>query len=44
VLRQTEPDAVHWGWKNFYDEDAPMLSPEETIAQVSPRPQLISYQ
>ncbi|MBB3082655.1 hypothetical protein [Geodermatophilus sabuli] len=44
ALRQTDPDAVHWGWKNFYDEDAPMLSPEETIAQVSPRPHLISYQ
>jgi hypothetical protein len=44
TLRQTDPDAVFWGWKNFYDEDAPMLSPEETIAQVSPRPQLISYQ
>ncbi|MGY1705330.1 hypothetical protein ACI79C_12210 [Geodermatophilus sp. SYSU D00697] len=44
TLRQTNPDAVYWGWKNFYDEDAPMLSPEETIAQVSPRPQLISYQ
>ncbi|MGY1820884.1 hypothetical protein [Geodermatophilus sp. SYSU D00079] len=44
TLRQTNPDAVSWGWKNFYDEDAPMLTPEETIAQVSPRPQLISYQ
>jgi hypothetical protein len=44
TLRQTAPDAVAWGWKNFYDEDAPMLTPEETIAQVSPRPQLISYQ
>jgi hypothetical protein len=44
ALRQTDPDAVWWGWKNFYDEDAPMLSPEETIAQVNPRPQLISYQ
>ncbi|MFW3170266.1 hypothetical protein [Geodermatophilus sp. CPCC 206100] len=44
TLRQTAPDAVAWGWKNFYDEDVPMLTPEETIAQVSPRPQLISYQ
>jgi hypothetical protein len=44
ALRQTDPDAVSWGWKNFYDEDAPMLTPEETIAQVNPRPQLISYQ
>jgi hypothetical protein len=44
TLRQTAPDAVAWGWKNFYDEDLPMLTPEQTIAQVSPRPQLISYQ
>ncbi|HEX2075020.1 MAG TPA: hypothetical protein VHF92_14655 [Geodermatophilus sp.] len=44
VLRQTGPASLYWGWKNFYDEDAPMLTPEQTIAQVSPRPQLISYQ
>ncbi|TFV57753.1 hypothetical protein E4P41_13935 [Geodermatophilus sp. DF01-2] len=44
VLRQTEPDEVAWGWKNFYDEDVPMLTPEETIAQVHPRPQLVTYQ
>ncbi|MGY1631261.1 hypothetical protein ACI784_06085 [Geodermatophilus sp. SYSU D01186] len=44
ALRQTNPDAVSWGWKNFYDEDAPMLTPEQTIAQVNPRPHLISYQ
>ncbi|WP_448612185.1 hypothetical protein [Geodermatophilus sp. URMC 60] len=43
TLRQTEPDEVAWGWKNFYDEDVPMLSPEETVA-VEPRPDLISYQ
>ena len=43
ALRQTEPDAVAWGWKNFYDEDRPMLTPEETVA-VEPRPNLISYQ
>lgn len=43
TLRQTEPDEVAWGWKNFYDEDHPMLTPEETVA-VEPRPDLISYQ
>ncbi|MGY1762383.1 hypothetical protein ACI79G_15870 [Geodermatophilus sp. SYSU D00779] len=43
TLRQTEPDEVAWGWKNFYDEDVPVLSPEETVA-VEPRPDLISYQ
>ncbi|MGY1607706.1 hypothetical protein [Geodermatophilus sp. SYSU D00700] len=44
VLQGVGPEGLAWGWKNFYDEDAPMLTPEETIAQVSPRPQLISYQ
>jgi hypothetical protein len=43
VLHQNAPD-VHWGWKNFYDEDHPMLTPEQTIAQVNPRPDLVSYQ
>ncbi|WP_369252377.1 hypothetical protein [Geodermatophilus amargosae] len=44
VLNGIGPEGLAWGWKNFYDEDVPMLTPEETIAQVSPRPQLISYQ
>ncbi|SFP62285.1 hypothetical protein SAMN05660464_3731 [Geodermatophilus dictyosporus] len=44
VLRGIGPEGLTWGWKNFYDEDQPMLTPEETVAQVSPRPQLISYQ
>ncbi|SDO14924.1 hypothetical protein [Geodermatophilus sp. DSM 45219] len=43
VLRQTEPDEVAWGWKNFYDEDLPMLTPEQTVA-VEPRPDFVSYQ
>jgi hypothetical protein len=43
VLHQNAPE-VHWGWKNFYDEDRPMLTPQQTIAQVQPRPDLISYQ
>jgi hypothetical protein len=43
VLHENAPN-VHWGWKNFYDEDHPMLGPAQTIAQVSPRPDMISYQ
>jgi hypothetical protein len=38
------PGPLHWGWKNFYDEDAPMLTPEQTIASVSPVPDLVTYQ
>ncbi|WP_324653453.1 hypothetical protein [Georgenia sp. H159] len=37
------PDVQWWGWKNFYDEDQPMLTPEQT-AQVEPFPHFISYQ
>jgi hypothetical protein len=33
-----------WGWKNFYDEDAPMLTPEQTMTQVDPQPDFVTYQ
>ena len=36
--------AVAWGWKNFYDEDEPMLTPEQTLGDVSPVPDLVTYQ
>ncbi|MGY1884924.1 hypothetical protein ACI799_06435 [Blastococcus sp. SYSU DS0753] len=44
TLRRDAPEGLWWGWKNFYDEDIPMLTPEQTIEQVEPDPQLISYQ
>jgi hypothetical protein len=44
VLHQDAPEPLSWGWKNFVDEDAPMLTPEETIAQVQPTPELVTYQ
>jgi hypothetical protein len=34
---------VFWGWKNFYDEDKPTFSPQQTVA-VSPSPVFVSYQ
>jgi hypothetical protein len=37
------PAGMHFGWKNFYDEDEPMRSPAETIA-LQPSPVFISYQ
>ncbi len=43
-LHQQPPANVYWGWKNFVDEDLPMLTPEETIAQALPTPELITYQ
>lgn len=43
-LHRDAPAGVHWGWKNFYDEDLPMLTPEQTVSGVSPVPDLITYQ
>jgi hypothetical protein len=42
-LHEGAPSGVHWGWKNFYDEDQPMLDPVQTMA-VQPVPDLITYQ
>lgn len=37
------PAGVPFGWKNFYDEDTPMMSPQQTMAK-KPTPLMISYQ
>jgi len=37
------PEGVPFGWKNFYDEDKPMLSPAQTMSK-RPTPVMISYQ
>ncbi len=37
------PAGVPFGWKNFYDEDIPMMSPQQTMAK-KPTPLMISYQ
>jgi len=42
ALRADAPP-VHWGWKNFIDEDKPMLDPAQTYA-VQPVPDLVTYQ
>ena len=44
VLHQDAPAPLSWGWKNFYDEDSPTLTPDQTITQVQPTPQLVTYQ
>ena len=44
TLKADLPDGMWLGWKNFYDEDSPMLTPEQTVAQVDPTPWFISYQ
>lgn len=43
-LRRNAPDGVHWGWKNFVDEDPHMLTVQETWRRVRPHPALITYQ
>lgn len=43
ALRRDAPAGLWWGWKNFVDEDVPMLTPEQTV-QVSPVPDLVTYQ
>jgi len=44
ALHAGAPAGVHWGWKNFYDEDSPMLTPSQTMSGVTPTPSLITYQ
>jgi hypothetical protein len=44
ALHEGAPEGVAWGWKNFYDEDQPMLTPAETMAEVAPLPDLVTYQ
>jgi hypothetical protein len=43
VLRPGTREGMRWGWKNFYDEDTPMLTPAQTLA-VEPTPVFVSYQ
>ncbi|MCZ2828584.1 hypothetical protein O2W14_07045 [Modestobacter sp. VKM Ac-2986] len=44
VLHDGAQEELTWGWKNFIDEDLPMLTPEQTIEQVLPTPELVTYQ
>ena len=37
------PKGVALGWKNFYDEDTPLLTPAQTMTH-RPTPVMISYQ
>jgi hypothetical protein len=43
TLRQGVPAHTYWGWKNFYDEDKPTFTPQQTVG-VSPEIVFISYQ
>lgn len=43
VLRSGLPSDIWMAWKNFYDEDTPTFTPEQTM-DVEPRPWFVSYQ
>jgi hypothetical protein len=43
AIRRNAPDGVVFGWKNFIDEDRPMLGPKATMA-ISPEPRWVSFQ
>ena len=43
ALQVDLPDGIGMAWKNFYDEDTPTFTPEETMA-VDPKPWFVSYQ
>ena len=43
LTRQADVDRFWWGWKNFYDEDAPMATPQQVLAR-SPNIVFVSFQ
>ena len=43
LLTDLQPQ-IHPGWKNFYDEDSPTMTPEETFTGITPKPWFVSYQ
>jgi hypothetical protein len=44
ALLAAPPTGIWPSWKNFYDEDQPMLTPEQTYSIVEPKPWLVTYQ
>ncbi|MHA7286068.1 hypothetical protein ACX80I_07310 [Arthrobacter sp. MDT3-44] len=44
ALQSVPPQGIWPSWKNFYDEDQPMLTPEQTYTLVDPKPWLVTYQ
>lgn len=44
ALREGLDPNFYMAWKNFIDEDTPTFTPEQTYADVNPRPWFVSYQ
>ena len=43
VTEGTEESPLRWGWKNFYDEDSPMATPEQVL-ELTPTTVFVSFQ
>lgn len=43
LTSQDDAERYYWGWKNFYDEDAPMAVPPQVL-ELSPTPVFVSFQ
>ena len=43
AMKKDLPGNVHLAWKNFYDEDTPMFTPEQTMS-MEPKPWLVTFQ
>ena len=43
LTRAPDAGGFYWGWKNFYDEDAPMAGPEYVLT-LTPTPLFVSFQ
>lgn len=43
ALQRNLPEGIFMAWKNFYDEDSPTFTPQETY-ELEPKPWFVSYQ
>ena len=43
ALQKGLPEDIYMAWKNFYDEDTPTFTPEQTY-NIEPKPWFVSYQ
>jgi hypothetical protein len=43
-MHEDAPAGLGWGWKNFLHKDHPTLTPAQTMHDVRPTPDLITYQ
>jgi hypothetical protein len=44
ALHAAAPANIHWGWKNFIDEDRPTFTPAQTVPIPPTPPVFVSYQ